>query len=194
MTLTRASRLLVDLVHQPLKLANGPSITRNLIRRSSKVTIGLLRPLPPSSSDAGCARPRPSLIGVGFLPPPRKPVTLGVFLTTCRGLVGHLHLHQHVAGEELALRALCLRRGASRRRSPRSAPARRRRDVLHALALARLLAQRLRRPSSRSPSRCARCTSAGHRPRRSSRPRISGTQQSRAPDRPASRRCRRDRP
>ena len=35
--------------------------------------------------------------------PPRKPVTFGGVLDEMPGLVGQLHLHQHVAGEELAL-------------------------------------------------------------------------------------------
>ncbi len=41
--------------------------------------------------------------GMGLVPWPRKPVTFGRVLDQVVGLVGEVHLHQHVAGEELAL-------------------------------------------------------------------------------------------
>ena len=44
-----------------------------------------------------------SLIGVGRSLVPRKPVTFGCVLDQMPGIVRQLHLHQHVAGEELAL-------------------------------------------------------------------------------------------
>ena len=40
---------------------------------------------------------------MGLSPEPRKPVTFGRVLDQMERLVGHLHLHQHIAREELAL-------------------------------------------------------------------------------------------
>ena len=86
----------------PSKEANGPSATR-MRSPISKLTDGFGR----STPSCTCAMMRSaseSGIGVGRLSAPKETRDLGRVLDEVIGLIRHVHLHQHVAGEELSLR------------------------------------------------------------------------------------------
>ena len=63
-----------------------------------------------------------SVIGIGLPRAAEEAGDLRRVLDQVPGLVGHLHLHQHVAGEELALGVDLLVAACAPRRPPRSAP------------------------------------------------------------------------
>ena len=71
---------------------------------------------------AGCARPRPRMIGDRLALGAEEAGDLRRVLDQMLGLVGQIHLHQHIAGKEFALGVDLCGRGAPRR-PPRSAPA-----------------------------------------------------------------------